>query len=69
MLNGLGQVKIWKMKKKLFPKSGNEPPSAKLNKLGELVTEKDALEDLYLETYSEIFSVRLLRSGNLKNGH
>ena len=53
MFDGIGQAKIWNMKKKLFPKSGSEPPSAKLNREGQLVTERDALEDLYLETNTE----------------
>ena len=53
MLGGLGQAKIWNLKKKLFPKNGEEPPSARLNKVGELVTDKEALEALYLETYTE----------------
>ena len=41
------------MKKKLFPKNSVEAPCAKKDKNGDLVTNKDALEKLYVETYKE----------------
>ena len=47
------QLKTWKLKKKLAPKNSQEAPSAKVNADGELVTEKDELEKLYLNTYIE----------------
>ena len=47
------QLKTWRLKKKLVPKNNEEPPTAKLNSHGELVTERSALEKLYLETYTE----------------
>ena len=34
------QLKTWKLKKKLVPKNSEDPPSAKMNPKGELVTEK-----------------------------
>ena len=47
------QLKTWRLKKRLAPKNCEEPPSAKLNSEGNLVTEKSELEKLYLETYIE----------------
>ena len=49
--NGFNQVKTWGLKKKLAPKNTIDPPAAKKNDSGQLVTEKQALENLYLETY------------------
>ena len=45
------QLKTWKLKKKLVPKNSEDPPSAKMNPEGELVTDKSELEKLYLQTY------------------
>ena len=47
------QLKTWALKKKLAPKNCPEPPSAKINDNGELVTEQKELEKLYLKTYVE----------------
>ena len=47
------QLKTWRLKKKLAPKHAEEAPTAKINSEGELVTEKDKLEELYLKTYIE----------------
>ena len=41
------------MKKKLAPKTAVDPPAAKLNSKGKLVTNKEELEQLYLDTYIE----------------
>ena len=48
------QIKTWKLKKKLAPKNTSDPPSAKMNAEGQLVTEKSELEKLYLNTYIEM---------------
>ena len=45
------QPKTWKLKKRLAPKNTIDPPAAKKDKFGNLVTDKDGLEALYLETY------------------
>ena len=45
------QLKTWRLKKKLAPKNSEDPPTAKINKNGELVSDKSALEKLYLDTY------------------
>ena len=41
------------MKKKLCPKNTVDAPCAKKDKNGDLVTTKDNLEKLYVETYSD----------------
>ena len=35
----------------LVPKNSEDPPSAKMNQEGELVTDRTELEKLYLQTY------------------
>ena len=45
------QLKTWRLKKKLAPKNSPDPPSAKMNSKGQLITEKAELEKLYLDTY------------------
>ena len=52
-LEGFNQVKTWALKKKLAPKTAADPPAAKLNSKGKLVTNKEELEQLYLDTYIE----------------
>ena len=47
------QLKTWRLKKRLAPKNIPEPPSAKMNHEGQLVTDKAELEKLYLKTYIE----------------
>ena len=44
------QVGFWKIKKKLCPQ-GADPPMAKLNEKGLLITSPNLLKDLYLRTY------------------
>ena len=41
------------MKKKLSPKNTVDPPCAKKYRNGGIVTDKDALEKLYVETYND----------------
>ena len=50
-IEGYSQAKIWSLKKKLSPKNTIDPPAAKKDEHGNLVTDREALEDLYLETY------------------
>ena len=50
-LDGFNQIGTWNLKKKLSPKNSQEPPMAKKDSLGNLVTDKAELEKLYLETY------------------
>lgn len=52
-IEGYNQVKTWAMKKKLCPKNSIDPPCAKKDKDGNLVTSKSALEKLYVETYTD----------------
>ena len=44
-------AKSWSLKNKLAPKNIIDPPAAKKNADGELVTGRDELKNLYLETY------------------
>ena len=50
-MEGFTQQKTWLLKKKLSPKNKIDPPAAKKDKLGNLVTSKTLLEQLYLDTY------------------
>ena len=52
-LAGFNVANTWKLKKRLAPKNTVDPPMAKKDALGNLVTEKKQLEDLYLKTYVE----------------
>ena len=52
-MDGFNQVRTWGLKKKLAPKNVIDPPAAKKDAEGKLVTEKSQLEKLYLETYKE----------------
>ena len=45
------QLGLWKVKEKLCPKQ-KEPPMAKRDGVGNLITAPKALKDLYLQTYS-----------------
>ena len=42
---------MWKMKKKLAPKNTLDPPAAKKDQHGTLITDKSQLEKLYDKTY------------------
>ena len=46
------QAGMWKLKNILIPKE-MDPPMAKLDKLGNLITAPVALKNLYLKTYVE----------------
>ena len=50
-LEGFSQVKTWNLRKKLAPKTSIDPPAAKRDATGKLVTDKKELEELYLKTY------------------
>ena len=50
-LDGFNQINTWSLKKRLAPKNVVDPPAAKKNSAGELVTDRKELENLYLETY------------------
>ena len=50
-IEGFSQPNTWKLKKKLAPKNTIDPPAAKQDKFGNLVTDKEGLEALYLDTY------------------
>ena len=52
-IEGYSQANTWALMKKLTPKCNDEPPSAKVNKNGEIVTDFEALKSLYLETYKD----------------
>ena len=51
-IEGYSQAKTWQLTKKLCPKNIIEPPCAKKDGNGDLVTEKEALEKLYVDTYT-----------------
>ena len=44
--------KFWQMKKKIFPKH-NDPPSAMLNKEGNIITSREAIEERAIHVYTE----------------
>ena len=53
VIEGYGQAKIWALKKKLCPKNSIEAPAAKKNEYGQLITNRNDLENLYSETYKK----------------
>ena len=55
------QSGMWKLKSKLCP-TVVDPPTAKLDKNGKLVTNTEDLLNLYLETYSDRLSHRKIKS-------
>ena len=52
-LAGFNQAKTWALKKKLSPKNTEEPPAAKKDAKGNLITDRKLLENLYMDTYVE----------------
>ena len=54
------QLGMWKLKNKLCPKQ-NDPPMAKKDKMGALITEPNLLKKLYLDTYSDRLRSREIR--------
>ena len=55
-VDGGTQAKIWSFKNKLIPKNGKQPPTAKKDECGNLVTSKEALNELYVRTYTSRLS-------------
>ena len=51
MFEGNTQAKIWAMRRKLAPKTSDQCPTAKKDEFGNLVTSKEELEKLYVQTY------------------
>ena len=51
IFEGFSQAKTWNLMKKLSPKNTIDPPAAKKDEFGNLVTDQEALENLYIETY------------------
>ena len=60
------QLGMWKLKNQLVPKE-IDPPMAKKDKLGNLITSPEALKNLYLETYVERLRHREMRSNLTSN--
>ena len=52
-IDGFGHQKTWKMEKVVAPKNKMDPPTAKKDSDGNLITDLDNLEDLYLQTYTD----------------
>ena len=52
-LDGFNQAKTWALKNKLSPKNADEPPMAKKDSKGNLITDKKLLEKVYMDTYIE----------------
>ena len=52
-IEGFNQAKTWGLTRKLCPKNSIDPPCAKKDKQGKLVTDRDDLEKLYIETYAD----------------
>ena len=50
---GFSQIRTYNLKKRLCPKNVMDPPSAKRNSEGKLISDPDELKELYLETYTE----------------
>ena len=50
-LEGFTQAKTWSLKKSLAPKNSEDPPMAKKDSKGNLITDKSLLEKLYLDEY------------------
>ena len=57
---GINTQRFWKLKKKLCPKI-REPPSAKLDSNGKLITSKDEINKLYVETYKSRLQPRKIK--------
>ena len=68
-LGGFNQAKIWSLKKTLAPKNSEEPPMAKKDPKGNLISDKSLLENLYLDTYVDRLKPNKMADGleNLEN--
>ena len=62
-LDGFNQAKTWTLKKKLSPKNSEDPPMAKKDPQGNLITDKTLLEKLYLDTYKDRLKPNNISSG------
>ena len=60
------QIGMWKLKNKLMPKE-MDPPMAKVDKLGNLITAPEALKNLYLQTYVERLRHREIKDDYISN--
>ena len=56
----LNSIKMWQLKKRLCSKK-TEPPTAKKNAIGELVTEPSKLKELYANTYKKRLEHRIMK--------
>lgn len=54
---GLAKPKMWKVRKSVSPRA-KDPPMAKYDKNGNLITTKEPLKNLYLETYIDRLRTR-----------
>ena len=62
---GFNSGKLWKLRKKLFPKS-RDPPTAMMDMDGNLITSVDSIQDLALETYRKRLENKPIKE-NLKH--
>ena len=62
-IEGFSQPKTWKLKKKLAPKNTFDPPAAKKDKSGNMVTDKEGLETLYIDTYKDRLKPNTIADG------
>ena len=62
-MTGFNIANTWSLKKKLAPKNTIDPPMAKKDAKGKLVTDKAELEKLYLETYMERLKANTMVEG------
>ena len=62
-LDGFNQAKTLSLKKKLSPKNSEDPPMAKKDAQGNLITEKTLLEKLYLDTYVDRLQPNIISPG------
>ena len=60
---GFSQAKTWTLRKKLSPKNSVDPPAAKKDNQGNLVTDREELENLYMETYRDRLKPNTLAEG------
>ena len=57
----LNCIKMWQLKKKIGTKT-HDPPAAKKNQKGELVTEQSAIKQMYEDTYKKRLEHRKMKS-------
>ena len=63
---GFSQTGMWKLKNRLWPKE-QDPPMAKLDDKGNLISEPNALKKLYLQHYVERLKHRKIKSDYVEN--